>query len=276
MVDRADVIWAYRLFLAREPDEQFLDDMGRRNVNRQQLRDQFVQSVEFGSYLSTRGFTCAQIIGFADRFGKPFWVSNSFLPCLADLVSGNYQYRVASWLQDTLRSGDTFVDIGAGTGWLSIVASQHVGEAGKVYAFEPHEPTFGAMKRTVEARNATISCIRLALGSRNDFACLAAPLVPDGRGARIASPAPGLERVPTNALDSLTIDHRISVIKIDTNGSETDVFIGARQTIKTHRPHLIIPRQMVQPLTPALTDLGYLGVEQAPGDDNDLVILDPH
>jgi len=45
--------------------------------------------------------------------------------------------HVLRWIDELLRQGDTFFDVGAHYGWMSLVACHCVGAKGKVVAFEP-------------------------------------------------------------------------------------------------------------------------------------------
>jgi Protein-L-isoaspartate(D-aspartate) O-methyltransferase (PCMT) len=44
---------------------------------------------------------------------------------------------VLQWIRETLKPGDTFFDVGAHPGWMSLVAAKRVGRRGSVIAFEP-------------------------------------------------------------------------------------------------------------------------------------------
>jgi hypothetical protein len=45
--------------------------------------------------------------------------------------------HVLKWIDERLRPGDTFFDIEAHYGWMSLLACRRVGARGKVIAFEP-------------------------------------------------------------------------------------------------------------------------------------------
>jgi precorrin-6B methylase 2 len=49
-----------------------------------------------------------------------------------------------------LRPGDTFVDVGANIGELSLFAAQRVGKSGCVVSVEAHPRTFSYLKRNIE------------------------------------------------------------------------------------------------------------------------------
>lgn len=47
-----------------------------------------------------------------------------------------------AWIRNTVRPGDVFYDIGANIGLYTLAAARHVGENGRVFAFEPHAASF--------------------------------------------------------------------------------------------------------------------------------------
>ncbi len=53
-----------------------------------------------------------------------------------------FDHREIGSLKETLKKGDVFLDIGANTGFYSILASKLVGEEGKVISFEPNPIMF--------------------------------------------------------------------------------------------------------------------------------------
>jgi hypothetical protein len=50
-----------------------------------------------------------------------------------------------SWLDENLRGGDVFLDIGANIGIYTLAAAHRVGATGTVYACEPHKPNCVAL-----------------------------------------------------------------------------------------------------------------------------------
>lgn len=52
-----------------------------------------------------------------------------------------------------LKKGDTFLDAGCGDGYMSLTASQIVGEEGKVYALDVWEESINAFKEKIENNN---------------------------------------------------------------------------------------------------------------------------
>lgn len=61
-----------------------------------------------------------------------------------------YESEVAHVLLRTLRSGDTFVDVGANNGFFTLLGSLLVGPTGTVHAFEPGENVLPALRKNIE------------------------------------------------------------------------------------------------------------------------------
>jgi len=53
------------------------------------------------------------------------------------MYAGTYEYRITNILKKFLKSGDTFVDVGANVGYVSSFALGLVGQSGEVHSFEP-------------------------------------------------------------------------------------------------------------------------------------------
>ena len=60
---------------------------------------------------------------------------------------GKYEEKELRFLENSLRPGDVFVDVGANIGLFSLVASGLVKEKGRIYAFEPFSSNFTKLAR---------------------------------------------------------------------------------------------------------------------------------
>ena len=66
------------------------------------------------------------------------------------IQTGLYEKETSLYMMNSLSPGDVFVDIGANSGYYSLLASQIVGQRGHVYSFEPHHDTYSRLVRNVE------------------------------------------------------------------------------------------------------------------------------
>jgi FkbM family methyltransferase len=161
--------------------------------------------------------------------------------------------HILTWTAEVLHSGDTFFDVGAHAGWISLVAARIVGPGGRVVAFEP-SPALAGLIRYHKRMNRT-SAIRVEqvavtdAPGVNDFflhnggASSVNSLTEDivVRGAPAASSIDKV-LVKTRSLDEYCESaKRIpQVIKIDVEGAEFMVLRGASRILAQYKPTLIL------------------------------------
>jgi FkbM family methyltransferase len=169
-----------------------------------------------------------------------------------------------------LRAGVVAVDVGANEG---VYTHAFARTGAIVEAFEP-QPDCLQVLRSYVRRHANVHVRGEALGAADTEGRLRVPLR-DGRAVsgwanlrdeRQSRAEPAVEhKVQIRTLDSFAF-RNVAVIKIDVEGFELDVMRGARQTIATWRPLLLVEleqRHHSEPLTSAFdqfTALGYAGV----------------
>lgn len=146
-----------------------------------------------------------------------------------------YEPEVWRALLETLRPGDTVVDVGANIGLYSIACARRV-RPGKVIAFEPDPENAELLKRTVELNEvADVVVIRqLALGREEGTL----PFQSAKQQSRFD--VNGLQTVCMSTLDH-EISDRVDILKIDVEGFESEVIAGALAmlTDKKRRPRAI-------------------------------------
>ena len=166
-----------------------------------------------------------------------------------DYFNGQVEPEVQTVLQEYLRAGMTFYDVGANIGFFSLLAARLVGAGGRVIAFEA-DPEIAARLREHAARNdsAPISVEEKAVWSSTApvfFARADTRLSPDrGVGHVVAAGATetahGTIRVGTVVLDEYAA--RVCApdfIKCDVEGAEVEVFRGARKILMQKKPIIL-------------------------------------
>jgi len=140
-----------------------------------------------------------------------------------------------------LNRGDTFVDVGANIGYYSVLASEAVGPAGKVIAIEPVPATAGVLRHNLRLNGATnVSAIQKACWS--DRGVLSLSMSPGAYGMASAVVRRGAQTV---AIECVPLDDicaplpQVRLIKIDAEGSERQVLVGARTTL-TKTDYLVV------------------------------------
>ncbi len=147
----------------------------------------------------------------------------------------------------SLREGDVAVDLGANVGYYTLLAGKLVGDAGRVYAFEPDPVNFALLERNVRLnglRNVVLEQ-RAASNANGDALLFANPRfrgdsrlydVPAGEPIAtllgIDEPRETVE-VKTIRLDDYFTGRETAIdfIKIDTQGAEAVILEGMRETL---------------------------------------------
>jgi FkbM family methyltransferase len=176
-------------------------------------------------------------------------------------VDGRYEPNEMYAVASTLRPGMCFVDVGANEGIFTLLAAAAVGPSGAVHAFEPSPREHAHLLSNIELNSLTnVHVYPVALGNSPRTASLN---VSDrehpghntlgGFSYRETSQAYSIE-VAVQTLDQVVEReglNRIDLMKIDVEGSETAVILGADQTLRRFRPVII-----AEVSAPALSQMG--------------------
>lgn len=206
-------------------------------------------------------------------------------------VKGRYFARVTyepgatDAVLTTLSEGDVFVDIGANSGYFTVLAALRVGARGRVFAFEPNPTVRAQLQRHIElnaiADRVAVSDLALADEDKDDVR-LFVSCWPDNDG--IASLAPSAETLARGGLRTDTSipirvrmfdtwvrsarPPRIDLMKIDVEGAEARVLSGMSATFASLRPKRIICETPLESdAVRILRDRGYRvsTVDEIPG-----------
>jgi FkbM family methyltransferase len=146
--------------------------------------------------------------------------------------------------QMVLRAGDTFVDVGANEGMISLLAAHVVGPTGKVIAFEPNPVPRAALRAAIERNGIVNLQLRpLGLGAVAAELVLNVPRINSGEGS-FGTPDyedADLDRIacPVSTGDEELRGERPRLIKVDVEGFEAQVFAGLEATLAGARPVLV-------------------------------------
>ena len=142
------------------------------------------------------------------------------------------------------QTGDTVIDVGVNIGETLLNLANKVGGKGKVVGFEPALATFNKCRNNI-ALNPSLKNIalhRLALGRKEEELFIQ---VKDerNRGESSLSESAVGEKIKVTTLDLFAAREnipRVNLIKIDAEGFEMNVLLGAEQTILRFLPKLFI------------------------------------
>lgn len=158
--------------------------------------------------------------------------------CEEDLekVLGIYELHVQEMFKTILKEGDVVYDVGGHHGYHSLLASKLVGNIGKVYVFEPLPENRDAIARVVSANDCG-NCTVLSIAVSDTIG--RTPLffgTNDSQPSLLARPGGSL-MVETTTLDDFASRHRRpNLVKVDVEGAEYAVLLGARQLLATDPP----------------------------------------
>jgi FkbM family methyltransferase len=140
-----------------------------------------------------------------------------------------------------IQAGDVIINVGANTGYYSLLAAARTGQQGRVHAFEIQPSMIDILRRNI-ARNDLGDIVTVAAAGCFSKAGEAV-IEPHGDpgSARIAFASTGF-RVPLVTLDQYAktapLD-RVDVILIDTEGADFEVLKGAAGLLAAHHPAVI-------------------------------------
>lgn len=167
-----------------------------------------------------------------------------FQPYQWNFFFGAYEPQTKLLLTALLETGETFLDIGANVGYFSAIGANLVGETGQVIALEPEPVHFGRLKHLAEInRSFKIDVLQAAVSDqcgRMSFCICEHP----GWHSLIAhfpqAPIKEVIEVDTWSLDGLLMDRglnrpgAVKLAKVDVEGAEHLVFLGATAAISEH------------------------------------------
>ncbi len=143
-----------------------------------------------------------------------------------------------SLIRAYLNSGETFIDVGAHTGYYSRVAAGIVGPEGSVIAVEPAEHCLQELYANLEnfENCLVIAAAAAARGGSKELYCSSV----DPSHNRLFDHSDSVAPVTIQCfpLDDLSL-RNVSFMKIDGQGSDHAVIYGARHTIKRCKPLII-------------------------------------
>jgi FkbM family methyltransferase len=158
-------------------------------------------------------------------------------------------------LKAILKPGETFIDVGANEGMISLLASRLV-DGGNVIAFEPNEKPRKIFQQAIERnRISNIQLIPYGLGQEDAFLDFNVPHINTGEGS-FGKPNYEASEIDTIKCqikrgDDLLKSETPALIKIDVEGFEFEVLQGLQQTILRAKPAMI-----VEMITGALANSG--------------------
>lgn len=190
------------------------------------------------------------VFGFAN--GSKMFAQSSMTGATGNLYVGLHEFEEMSFALHYLRRADLFVDVGANVGSYTILAGAAVGC--KVLAFEPGEEAFAWLVRNIELN---------AVSERVEARCEAVGAVrgnvsfTSGLDTLNRIDSEGSVSVPVTTIDTVCAHHKPALIKIDVEGRETDVLLGAVNVLNGGAPFAVLIELNDPTSTDLLKSMGF-------------------
>lgn len=149
------------------------------------------------------------------------------------------------WLSQTVKSEETWIDVGAHYGYVALALARLVGPHGRVFAFEPVSSTTRCLSETGRINHLEqLHVLELGLSDSTEREDVVIRLE---RGMAMAtcedSRAAG--KIPVVSLDRIwpsVAGHNETVhgVKIDVQGMELRVLTGMQRVLEQHQPRLAV------------------------------------
>jgi len=190
---------------------------------------------------------------------KTFWGQNMLMvgPRPYSLLFYGYMGKdemyVTDYLIKNLKEGDIFLDIGANIGFFSLLGSELVGKNGKVYSFEPSPEIYNILYKNTKNfsnieiyKKAMLDKLKIIpmtfFPLKNHFyntiqnKNLLINYFTDIKNSSFTE-----KIIETTSIDNFCSTNNISpkIIKIDAEGSDLDIIIGAEKIITKYKPTIL-------------------------------------
>ncbi|MBP7936789.1 MAG: FkbM family methyltransferase [Phycisphaerae bacterium] len=161
------------------------------------------------------------------------------------------------------------IDIGANIGIVTAVLAELVGSKGRVYAFEPNPELCGLLRKMIKRNQyENVSLYETALGDEEGELELAVPHGHSGGASFVRRTQDSASvRVSVRRLSPILRDadaKSVRLVKLDVEGFELEVLLGAREWFKDHAPDAILfelndsaTKQDCHPTVRVLQELGF-------------------
>jgi len=158
-----------------------------------------------------------------------------------------YKSNEHNILSKLMNKGDVFIDVGANYGVYSLYASSVGGCDSKVYSFEPQcDPAFALTQSALKNDLTNIQVIQSAVSDSVGVIDFYSPNSGSGVGSIHGQHASRHSSVSHSLVRTVSLDcfsaqnelNRVDIVKVDVEGNEKNVFLGARKTLEAFKPYV--------------------------------------
>lgn len=172
-------------------------------------------------------------------------------------TQGTYDIAERDILERLLNNGDVVIEVGSNIGVYSVMMAEAVGSTGFLYAFEPFRKVFQILTANVALNGlGNVQTFQMGVGRRTESVEIRVPSLMDYTNLGAARVflqqdtdvanvpyEPVKERVQVKRLDDLEWSTHIDFVKIDAEGMEEDVVVGAEMLLERDHPLVYVENQ---------------------------------
>jgi FkbM family methyltransferase len=196
------------------------------------------RKIILGLFKQKRNFT----LRTRSFWGERMYVNN-FEPhqWFCGLIAADAEVRLSKFFIQNLRSGDTFLDVGAHHGFYTLLAHRLLHGRGDIHAFEPVAAHFRILAKNAQGK-ANVHIEQAAVSVADGQVMFHESISTSSTMYKDFFDRSGKTfhevQVRTVGLDSYCAAHKIkpTYIKIDVEGAEADVLSGARRILSSYQP----------------------------------------
>jgi FkbM family methyltransferase len=256
-LSREHVIWAYRLLLDREPEnDDVVDKKARGLSSTQELRAELVASEEYREKNRDFAQTNERNLVIKDLGEVRVVVDLSDHAIGLNIIRGRFETNELAFAKSMVRPGDHALDCGAHVGLFALHLAHWVGPHGSVTAFEPLPGNAECLELAIRENRVEDRLVleRAAVGDRERTLNLVfVPRALNSGGAFVQTDGTSLPSghesiaVRMIALDRYRLRRPVRFMKIDVEGAEPLAMRGAAEMLRADRPAILSelhPRQL--------------------------------
>ena len=165
---------------------------------------------------------------------------------------GSFEPATVRCYECIVKAGDVVLDIGANIGAHTLPRARLVGDGGRVIAFEPTRYAFEKLLSNIALNPALVACIDaqqtmlVAESSATVAEAIYSSWPLEHRGhvhaehrGRLMNTTGARAATLDSVLRELNVE-RVDFVKLDVDGNEHAVLSGARETLRRHRPRILM------------------------------------
>lgn len=180
--------------------------------------------------------------------GPLFHLRSDFFSEWTSIFYGSHDRTIHRWISNNVKKNWICFDIGANFGYYTCLLAELARE---VHAFDPVSSLIQRVQTNVDLNgytNVRIQCV--AISDRIGTATFHLPRTTSanwGTGSLVRSGQGQETNVLTTTLDAYVNNNRIPALdflKIDVEGTEYPVLVGGQETIRKHRPRIILENNL--------------------------------